>query len=400
MVDKAKRLKIIHVVRDLCESSGGLTNSVVGLVNQLILDGTSEISIFTQHADYSVLTKVDPRITVSVKPAQKLILTFMRLLRSNNKIINREGEIESLDIVHIHGIWHLLGFIVLIEALFRRVPVVIQPHGMLSPAALDWHPKRKYLAWRVFKLFYRSQVKLFIATSETEVTDLQGLGLCRPISCVPNGISLPPKDILDRSQFDKKETARVALYVGRFHPIKGLENLITAWSIVNAEDWVLKIYGYSNSYTDFLQRLCNDLGVKDRISLLGPVTDDNRDQVYHEASIFIMPSLSENFGIGILEALSYGLPVITTKGTPWSNIVEDNIGWYVQPTAEGLCGALTDALNLPSEKLSIMGIHGFRYARRFTWSAVNAVLKRCYDEVLTPYQVHFADGKLNNRRER
>ena len=91
---------------------------------------------------------------------------------------------------------------------------------------------------------------------------------------------------------------------------------------------------------------------------LGPVWAGAKESLYREASLFVLPSSSENFGIVVPEALSYGLPVLTTTRTPWSELPKRGCGWWVDPTPASLAAALEDATAMPAERLHLMGRQG------------------------------------------
>ena len=69
------------------------------------------------------------------------------------------------------------------------------------------------------------------------------------------------------------------------------------------------------------------------------------------------------FGLVVAEALAYGVPVITTTGTPWSQLPNQNCGWYVEPNVTSLVRALREAIGLSREELQHMGLEGVKYAQ-------------------------------------
>ena len=84
-------------------------------------------------------------------------------------------------------------------------------------------------------------------------------------------------------------------------------------------------------------------------------------QLFKENDIFVFPSFSENYGIVVDEALQAATPVITTTGTPWSDLLQYNCGWYVEPTIDGLSEALLEALSINLKDLRGMGLRGRAY---------------------------------------
>ena len=83
--------------------------------------------------------------------------------------------------------------------------------------------------------------------------------------------------------------------------------------------------------------------------------------MYKQADIFVLPTLNENFGLVIAEALLVGTPVITCKGAPWSDLVSYDLGWWVNRNVDDIASALLDAISLSEEKMRQMGIRGRSY---------------------------------------
>lgn len=88
----------------------------------------------------------------------------------------------------------------------------------------------------------------------------------------------------------------------------------------------------------------------------------------------MLPTYSENFGIVVAEALWAGVPVITTKGTPWNELEERHCGWWIDlPPKESLEDALLAATILPRSELRLMSERGGGkklVAEKYTWKAV------------------------------
>ena len=84
------------------------------------------------------------------------------------------------------------------------------------------------------------------------------------------------------------------------------------------------------------------------------VEKELKKKIYTSSDFFILPSKSENFGISIGEALSFGLPVITTTSTPWKEITDYNAGFLFDFSQENLTKCLKKLIGLNSEQLKTM----------------------------------------------
>ena len=99
-------------------------------------------------------------------------------------------------------------------------------------------------------------------------------------------------------------------------------------------------------------------GLANSITFLGPVHGDDKWELLKKARIFILPSYSENFGLVVVEALACGVPVITTKGTPWSDLVTEGCGWWIDVGEQSMEETLKKTLSLPIDRLTSMGKNG------------------------------------------
>ena len=110
-------------------------------------------------------------------------------------------------------------------------------------------------------------------------------------------------------------------FFSRIHKKKGILELLNSWAEIKPENWILKIYG-PVSDIKYLKEIKNKielLSLRENVKLFEPVFDsEKKEQIFLNSDCFLLPSKSENFGMSIVEALSYGIPVLTTEGTPWS----------------------------------------------------------------------------------
>ena len=84
----------------------------------------------------------------------------------------------------------------------------------------------------------------------------------------------------------------------------------------------------------------------------------------------MLPSLNENFAITVAEALALGIPVIATKGSPWSGLETEGCGWWVDHGVEPLA-ALRKSMSMPRAALKAIGGRGQAWMMRdFSWTRV------------------------------
>ena len=126
-----------------------------------------------------------------------------------------------------------------------------------------------------------------------------------------------------------------------------------------------------------------ELGILDQWEFVDMLNDVEKWSAYRAADLLVHPSVSENFGITIVEGLAAGLPVIATKGTPWQELETCNCGWWIDIGVEPLVGALKEAMSLSDEERAAMGARGRKLAEEnYTWEAVCGKMVEGYESVL------------------
>jgi glycosyltransferase involved in cell wall biosynthesis len=284
------------------------------------------------------------------------------------------------DIIHTHGIWRYPSFAAYRYCARNRTPLVVSPRGMLEPWAFHHNAWKKKPLWWAYEQRALQAAHLLHATADQEAESLRILGLTNPIAVVANGVDIPA----DYTHIPTSDGTNTALFLSRIHPKKGLLNLINAWSIVRPKGWRMIIAGTDEAgHKNELCEAVRRAGLEDVFVFVGPVFDESKEQLFRQADLFILPSYSENFGISIAEALAYGLPVITTTGTPWRELQEHTCGWWVDIGVNPLEEALRDAVSLSGDELQAMGVRGRRLVEdRYAWTSIALSMKAVYEWVL------------------
>ncbi|HUS24854.1 MAG TPA: glycosyltransferase [Candidatus Binatia bacterium] len=274
------------------------------------------------------------------------------------------------DVVYDFGVWRPQNVASFVSARRRGTPWVATPRGMLEPWPLADKKWRKQAAWGLYQGPLLRRAAALVATSTGERDNLRRLLPGTPLWLVPNGVDLP-------ATLPVRTGAgpRQALFLSRLHPKKQPELLIREWARLRPAGWRLVIAGPgADDYRRNLRQLIRSEAADAGIELRDAAYGDDKEKLLRESRLFVLPTQSENFGIVIAEALAHGLPVITTTGTPWQRIAQENCGWWIEPTAPALAAALRTACALGDAELDAMGARGRRLARDYSWSETARVL--------------------------
>lgn len=259
---------------------------------------------------------------------------------------------------------------------------------MLEPWALRHKPWKKRFAWWLYQRRDLQRAQCLIATSDGEARSLRYLGFVVPIATVPNGVDVPEQLPAVRgaepAPVRRDWRTRTALFLGRIYPIKGLPMLIEAWARVRPAGWRLCIVGPDEAgHQKQVEAAVASAGLGNVVSFVGPVHPTLKRDSFLAADLFVLPSYSESFGMAVAEALSYGVPVLTTTGAPWSIVKERGCGWWVEPTVDGIVDGLRQATALDSATLRDMGLIGRALvSKEFSWKGVADVMLSTYQDVL------------------
>jgi glycosyltransferase involved in cell wall biosynthesis len=201
----------------------------------------------------------------------------------------------------------------------------------------------------------------------------------QPVAIIPNGVDIPLFKEAPASE------VRTLLFLGRIHPIKGIDILLKAWQVVSPHyrEWRLRLVGPDDGgYLRTMQALAAELGL-DRVEFCGPLYGEAKLRAYQEADLFVLPTHSENFGVSVAEVLAAGTPAIVSKGAPWKGLETQGAGWWIDIGVDPLIACLEKALRCSSSELVSIGQRGRAWMEKeFSWPRIGQMMGQTYHWIL------------------
>jgi glycosyltransferase involved in cell wall biosynthesis len=285
-------------------------------------------------------------------------LVRYRALTFNPHVIGFcRASISQFDLVHLYGLYDLLGPAASYFCRRRGVPYVIEPMGMYRPIDRGFRLKRLWHAglggtsWR--------HAARIVATSEMERQELLDDGVPeKKVILRYNGIDLGSSSTnQSRGNFRKKwgilPEEPMVVFLGRLIPRKGADVLIDAFAQACAEKGQLVIAGPEGEpgYRAMLEKRARDAGVESKVIFTGALYDEDKSALLTDADIFALPSRYENFANSAAEAIAFGVPVIITEFCGVRSLVNGRAGLVVAPEKMELANAI-------SRLISDAGLYG------------------------------------------
>ena len=240
---------------------------------------------------------------------------------------------DRADVVHHHALWLRTLHYAHVAARKHRAPLVISPRGMMSRWAWRHRDWRKKIARSFIHPGAFEAAAGWHATSHEEADEIRALGFTQPVCVAPNGVDAPDPAAASAAAAYwhgacPASTQRpVALFYSRFHQKKRVIELIDLWLEHGPKDWLLLLVGIPQDYSPLdLERYVIRNSGGGRVQAFAGV---GRPPPYSVASLFLLPSHNENFGLVIAEALAHGVPALVTDTTPWRDLNTDGRGWCV-----------------------------------------------------------------------
>ena len=363
---------------------GGPPESAHQLSRHLARAGC-EVRVLTTDANGPTLTvdvdttralTLEPRLEVRYCPRRYPESVAPELLRLLPRYVS------WCDVVHLNAVYNFTTFPALIAARAANKPVVWSARGALTRWKDTRRPGAKAIWERACLALAPRRTTLHV-TSPAEESQARARMPGMRTAIIPNGVEVPAS----APRPAPSETLRV-LYLGRLHPIKGLDNLIVAAGLLPDRGrgrglrFTLTLAGGGDAdYVAALRREVDARALDEVVTFTGEIPPRDKGRLFAAADLFVMPSFTENFGLAIAEALAHGVPVVAGAGTPWEGLVTRDAGLWVPNDPESLAGAITA---LAARPLPELGARGRTWMEReFGWGRVAADMMALYERLLT-----------------
>jgi glycosyltransferase involved in cell wall biosynthesis len=304
-------------------------------------------------------------------------------------------RLPSYDLIHIYGLYDLLG--PRVASACRRLPrpYVVEPMGMFRPIVRNIRMKRIYHALLGGAMLRGAE--RMIATADQERQEFLDGGISdRKIVVRRNGIDLPaefPPPGRFRSQWNISSAVKLVLFLGRLVSKKSPDMMLEAFARwrqrKNGSRPSLLVLAGPDEGDGFRQQLeafAARMGLDGGVLFTGPLYGDAKWAAYRDADLFVLPSQNENFGNTAAEAIACGTPVLVTDQCGIAPIVGRRAGLVVSHDCAALEAGLEKILGDPAFSARLREGCG-EVARSLGWAEPVAQMESLYRELVSEGRV-------------
>lgn len=299
-------------------------------------------------------------------------------------------KMPSFDLLHLQGNWIFPTLSGSRTARLYGIPYILTPRGSLFPWALAQKSLKKKAYLRLFerstlykaaRLHYTSELERRV--SENAFPGIPGVVVPNPVEgCPRNGIS----GAIFRRRIGVTEETPLVVFLGRLHPMKGLDLLIESARRVIADvpDAVFALIGPDeDGHGEAIRAAVARAGLERAVRLPGAAYGQEKWEALKAADAFVFPSHRENFGMAAAEALSCGVPVVTSDAVGIAgDIREEKAGLVVERTAKGFADGVITLLRNKELRVGMGAAGRDLVARRYSPGIVAEAMIKVYEEVV------------------
>lgn len=321
-------MKILHVVPTYIPAwiYGGPILSVHNLCVEQVKSG-HDVTVYTTNVNgkntFKFKDKSEHHCIVNGVKVNYFSCNIRRIYFSISMFFKLCKNLKNFDIVHLHSIFLWPTTCAAILCRKFQVPYIITPRGMLIKSLF----KKNFIIKKIWFFFFEKKnienAKAIQVSTDYEYKEIKKFHYnLRKIFIIPNGVINPryfryPKE---KKIFLKKKFKNI-LYIGRVNWKKNIDIIIKA--MINLDNFFFTIVGNDeDNYKQKLLNLINKLKIKKRVRIFSERRGHSKEYLLKKCDLFILPSMSENFGNSVLDALKYRKIVAITKGVGIASLIK------------------------------------------------------------------------------
>lgn len=296
------------------------------------------------------------------------INTKQLTLRRLAKIINA----VDYDVLYLNSFFsYKFSIMIMILSKLKLIapkPIILAPRGQFSKGALGFKSGKKKLYIKITKALGLYKDVTWHATAQTEKEDIEALFGPKANIKIAGNLTANYKEFKYDKDIDKNKGELKVVFVSRIHPKKNLKKAIEL--LKNIEGKIeFNIYGpiEDKAYWSECKTLINKLPDDIKVDYKGVIEHDKIIDIFKQHHVFLFPTLGENFGHVISEALIGGCPVIISDQTPWRELESKQVGWDIDLKDENkFIGVIQNCVDLNNEEYMILSKNAFEYGKKIS----------------------------------
>jgi glycosyltransferase involved in cell wall biosynthesis len=384
-------MRILHVIPSIALADGGPSRAIWQMAESTVeTDSNTKVTVFATDHGFDRRRDVTQDEPASSNVKLHLARTSMRFYKvSFHGALWLLRNVRGVDVVHSHALFSFLPVFASLVARWYEIPYVLRPLGTLNAYGLTARrPWAKRLSLLFLELPLIRHAAAVHCTSVAEERDV--LAACPTARTVVIPLSVGPAGACSSEAvtafLGSHHNRPAVLFVARLDPVKNLECLLEAFANIRqrGQDAVLVVAGDGDvCYVQSLRSRSSQLGIDADVLWTGRIDRAQKTAAFAAASVFVLPSHSESFGIAVAEALAAGVPCVLTPGVAIAARVEEaGAGIVAEQNAAPIAEAILNYLQSPELRLRASHAARALAASDYSYDAMGKSLVSLYRSIV------------------
>ena len=379
-------INTLHVIEGLDKSLGGLPYALANILQMERELGISSTVVSINENSKNIDINSFPDCEIITFPS-----SFPSRFKNSSTAVNwTKKNLNAYNLVVLHSTWTILNVRIAREARKLGKPYIIWSHGSLDPFDLKKKSFLKSLLGPIFIKPLLDYSYCICCTSDREIKEIVTYG------AFPKFIELPlPIKVLEKCSSDFVDEFKIKfnidsdkikfLFLSRLNYKKGIESIIEAVyrlpKDVKSKILILMAGTGEKAYVDSILKMINDYEISDLFKFTNHLIDNEKSAIFQISDGFLLPSMNENFGIVVVEALNEELPVIITKDVYiWDKIIGAGAGWLVENTYQSILQKIIEIIE--SKEYLEKRSHALKAGEQFSLGKLKPGYKTFYEKFI------------------